>query len=156
VITFGSGTCAWRNAICILPFSVSNADSNLCCAVDVYFQNWAQVLLVKVWFLFLINSYFSKILSFGPTLPGWVVDGESVDFFGNVEVMTHWRLAPRGGLSTLVIVVDEASFSLVGPGTEMVLGLLVCSWNSYDDTSVTGGDKSCLGLFSFGTYGVVV
>jgi hypothetical protein len=38
----------------------------------------------------------------------------------------------------------------------MVLGLLVCSWNSSDDTSVTGRDKSCLGLFSFGTCGMVV
>jgi hypothetical protein len=114
------------------------------------------VLLVRVWFLFLINSYFSKILSFGPTLPGWVVDGESVDFFGNAEVMTCWRLAPRGGLSTLVTVVDKTSFSPVGSGTEMVLDLLVCNWNSSGDTSVTGGDKSCLGLFSFETCGVVV
>ena len=84
-------------------------------------------MLVRVWFLFLISSYFSKMLSFGPTLPGWVVDGEYVDFFGNAKVMTHRRLASMGGLSTLVIVVDGASFSPVGPGTEMVLGLLVCN-----------------------------
>jgi hypothetical protein len=115
-----------------------------------------QVLLVRVWFLFLINSYFSKILNFGPTLPGWVVDGEYVDFFGNAEVMTFWRLVLRGGLSTLVTVVDEASFSPVGLGTAIVLGLLVCSWNSSDDTSVTGEDKSFLGLFSFGTCGMVI
>jgi hypothetical protein len=80
-------------------------------SVDVCFQNWAEVLLVRVWFLFLINSYFSKILSFGPALSSWVIDGDSVDFFGNVEVMTLWRLAPRGGLSTLVSVVEGASFS---------------------------------------------
>ena len=96
------------------------------------------------------------MLSFGPTLPGWVVDEEFVDFFGNAEVMICWRLALRGGLSTLVTVVDGTSLSLVGSGDEMVLDLLVCNWNSSDDTSVTGGDKPCLGLFSFGTYGVVV
>ena len=77
---------------------MSNADSSLCCAVDVYFQNWAQVLLVRVWFIFLISSYFSKMLSFGPPLPGWVVDGKSEDFFDNTEVMICWRLALRGGL----------------------------------------------------------
>jgi hypothetical protein len=109
-----------------------------------------------VWYLFLISSYFSKILNLGPTFSGWVVNGESVDFFGNAEVMTFWRPALRGGLSTLVTVVDGASFSPVGPGTEKVLGLLVCSENSSDDTSVTSRDKSCLGLFSFGTCGVVV
>jgi hypothetical protein len=114
------------------------------------------VLLVRVWFLFLINSFFFKILSFGPTLPGWVVDGESVYFFDNADVMTHWRLAPRGGLSTLFTVVDGASFSPVRPGTGMVLGLLVCNLNSSNDTSVTGRDKSYLGLFSFGTCGVAV
>jgi hypothetical protein len=118
VITFGSGTCAWRNSICILPFSVSNADSSLCCTVDVCFQNWAQVPLVRVWFLFLISSYFSKILNFSPTLPGWVVNGESVDFSNTAEVMTLWRLELKGGLSTLVTVVDRASFSPVGPGTD--------------------------------------
>jgi hypothetical protein len=96
------------------------------------------------------------MLSFGPILPGWVVDGVSVDFFSNIEVMICWRLALRGGLSTLVTVVDGTSFSPVGSGAELVLGLLVCSWNSSDDTSVTGDDKSCLGLFSFGTCGVVV
>jgi hypothetical protein len=114
------------------------------------------VLLVRVWFLFLISSYFSKILSFSPTLPGWVVNGESVDFSGTAEVMTLWRLELKGGLSTLVIVVYGASFSPIGPGTGIVLGLLVCSWNSLDDTSVTGGDKSCQGLFSFGTCGMDV
>jgi hypothetical protein len=56
------------------------------------------------------------MLSFGPTLPGWVVDGESVDFFGNTEVMICWRLELRGGLSTLVTVVDGTSFSPVGLG----------------------------------------
>jgi hypothetical protein len=89
---------------------------NLCCVVDVCFQNWAQVLLVKVWFLFFINSYFSKILNFGPTLLGWVVNGESVDFSDNAEVMTLWRLEPKGGLLTLVTVVDGASFSPIGLG----------------------------------------
>jgi hypothetical protein len=43
------------------------------------------------------------------------------------EVMTLWRLELKGGLSTLVIVVDGASFSPFGPGTGIVLGLLVCS-----------------------------
>jgi hypothetical protein len=85
-----------------------------------------------------------------------VVNGESVDVFGIVGVMTLWRLEPKGGIPTLVTVVDRAYFSPVGPGTDEVLGLLVCSWNSSDDTSVTGGDKSCLGLFSFRTYSVVV
>jgi hypothetical protein len=156
MITFGSGTCAWRNAICILPCSESNANSRLSCAVDVCFHNWAQVLLVRVSFLFLIRSYFSKLLSFGPSLPGWVVGGVSVDFFGNTEIMICWRLALRGGLSTLVIVVDGTSFSPVGSRAELVLDLLVCNQNSSDDTLVTGSNKSCLGLFSFGTCGVVV
>jgi hypothetical protein len=56
----------------------------------------------------------------------------------------------------LVNVVGGASFSPVGPETDEVLGLLVCSWNSSEDTSVTGGDKSYFILFSFGTCGVVV
>jgi hypothetical protein len=113
--------------MCILPFSVLNVDSNLCCVVDVCFQNWVQVLLVRVWFLFFISSYFSKILIFGPTLPGWVVNGGSIDFSVTTEVMALWMLKPKGGLSTLVAVVDGASFSLVGSGTATVLGLLVCS-----------------------------
>jgi hypothetical protein len=96
------------------------------------------------------------MLSFGPNLPGWVVDGVSVDFFGNTEVMICWRLALRGDLSTLVTVVDGTSFSPVRSGAELVLDLLVCNWNSSDDTSVTSGDKYCLGLFSFRNYGVVV
>jgi hypothetical protein len=79
-----------------------------------------------------------------------------VDCFGNVGVMTLWRLDLKGGITDLVTVVDGASFSPVGPGTDEVLGLLVCSWNSSEDTSVIGGDKSCLGLFSFGTCGVVI
>jgi hypothetical protein len=85
-----------------------------------------------------------------------VVNGEYVDFFGIVGVMTLWRLELKGGIPTLVTVVDRASFSSVGPRTDEVLGLLVCSWNSSDDTSVTGEEKSCLGLFSFRTYGMVV
>jgi hypothetical protein len=97
-----------------MPFSVSNAYSNLCYAVNVYFQNWAQVLLVRVLFLFLISSYFSKILSFGPTLPGWVVNGESVDFFGIGGVMNLWRLEPKGGTPTLVTVVDGLPFPQSG------------------------------------------
>jgi len=142
--------------MCILPFSLSNGDSSLCCAVDVCFQNWAQVLLVRIWFFFFINSYFSKILSFNPPFPGWVVNGGSVDFSITVEVMALWRLEPKGGIPTLVTVVDGASFSPVGPRVATILGLLVCSWNSSEDTSVTGEDKSCLGIFSFGTYSVVV
>ena len=67
------------------------------------------------------------MLSFGLTLPGWVVDGVSIDFFGNAKVMICWRLALRGGLSTLVTVVDETSFSPVRSGAEMVLDLLVCN-----------------------------
>jgi len=87
--------------------------------------------------------------SFGPSFPSWVVGGVYIDFFGNAKVMICWRLALRGSLSTLVTVVDGTSFSPVGLGAELVLDLLVCSWNSSDDTSVTGGDKSCLGLFNF-------
>jgi hypothetical protein len=56
----------------------------------------------------------------------------------------------------LTTMVGRDYFSPVGPGTVVVLGLLVCNWNSSDDTSVTGGDDSCRGLFSLGTYGVVV
>ena len=67
------------------------------------------------------------MLSFGATLPGWVVNGESVDVFSNVEVMPLWRLEPKGGITDLVAVVDGASFTPVGPGAKMVLDLLV--WN---------------------------
>jgi hypothetical protein len=49
---------------------------------------------------------------------------------GNAGVMTLWRLEPKGGITDLVTVVDGAYFSPVGPGTDEVLGLLVCSWNS--------------------------
>jgi hypothetical protein len=85
-----------------------------------------------------------------------VFNGESVDFFGNAGVMNLWRLKPKGGIPTLVTVVDRASFSSVGPGNATVLGLLVCNWNSSEDTLVTGGDKYFLGLFPFGTCGMVV
>jgi hypothetical protein len=61
------------------------------------------------------------------------------------------------GLITVVVtVVGEASCSTVVPGVETVFGLLVCIWNTSDDTSVIGGDDSCQGLFSLGTCGVVV
>jgi hypothetical protein len=46
------------------------------------------------------------------------VNGESVDFFGNAGVMALWRLEPKGGITDLVTVVDGASFSPVGPGTD--------------------------------------
>jgi hypothetical protein len=96
------------------------------------------------------------MLNLGPTLLGSVFKGESVEFYGNVGVMTLWRLEPKGGMPTLATVVDGASFSPVGPGATTVLGLLVCSWNSSEDTSVIGGDKYFLCLFSFGTCGMVV
>jgi hypothetical protein len=73
-----------------------------------------------------------------------------VDCFGSARVMTLWRLDTKGGITDLVTVVDGASFSPVGPGIDEVLGLLVCSWNSFEDTSVIGGDKSCLNLFFLG------
>jgi hypothetical protein len=50
-----------------------------------------------------------------------------VDFFSNARVITLWRLELKGGIPTLVTVVNEASFSPVGPGAAIVLGLLVCS-----------------------------
>ena len=155
MITFGSGTYAWINAMCILPFSVSNADSSLCCAVDVFFQNWAYVLLVSVWFFFLIKLYFSKILSFDHVLPGWLTGGVSVGFFGNTKVMICLLLVLRSDRSTSVIVVDGIAFSLAVSGAWVVFDLFVCNQNSSDDTSVTEGDVSLLGLFSFGTCGVV-
>ena len=77
-------------------------------------------------------------------------------FFDNAGVMSLYRLKAKGGITDLVTVVGGGSFSPVRPGTNEVLGLLVCSWNSSEDTSVTSGDKSCLGLFSFGTCGVVI
>jgi hypothetical protein len=85
-----------------------------------------------------------------------VSSGESEDLFGTAGVMSLCRLEPKGGMTDLTTVVGGASFSPVGPRTIVVLGLLVCNWNSSDDTSVTGGDDSCRGLFSLGTYGVVV
>ena len=79
-----------------------------------------------------------------------------MDFFGTAGVMSLCRLEPKGGITDLVTVVGMASFSPIGPGIDEVLGLLVCSWNSLKYTSVTGGDKSYLELFSLGTCGVVV
>jgi hypothetical protein len=72
-----------------------------------------------------------------------VSSGESKDFFGTVGVMSLYRLKPKGGMTDLTIVVGGASFSPVGLGTVVVLGLLVCNWNSSDDTSVPGEDNSC-------------
>jgi hypothetical protein len=85
-----------------------------------------------------------------------VSSGESVDFFGTAGVMSLCSLEPKDGMIDLTTVVGGASFSPVGLGTMVVLGLLVCNWNSSNDTSVTGEDDSCRGLFSLGTYGVVV
>ena len=103
----------------------------------------------------MIKSYFSKILSFDPVLPGWLIGGVSVGFFGNIEVMIYLLLMLRSDRSTSIIVVDGNTFSLSGSGDGLVFGLLVCSQNSSNDTSVTGGDRSCLGLFSFKACGVV-
>jgi hypothetical protein len=85
-----------------------------------------------------------------------VSSGEYVDFFGTARVMSLCRLEPEDRMTDLTTVVGGDSFSPVGPGTMVVLGLLVCNWNSLDDTSMTGGDDSCQGLFSLGTCGVVV
>ena len=96
------------------------------------------------------------MFSFGPVLPGWLIDGVSVGFFGNTVVIIYMFLVLRSNSSTSVTVVDGISFSPAATGNGLVFGLLVCSQNSSNDTSVTGGDRSCLGLFSFGAYGVVV
>jgi hypothetical protein len=56
----------------------------------------------------------------------------------------------------LTTMVGEIYFCTVGPGIEIVLGLLVCNWNSSDDTSMMGGDESCRGVFSLGIYGMVI
>jgi hypothetical protein len=85
-----------------------------------------------------------------------VSSGESEDFFGTVGVMSLCRLEPKGGMTNLTAMVGRASFSPVGPGTVVVLGLLVCNWNSSDDTSVIGRDDSYRDLFSLGTCGMVV
>jgi hypothetical protein len=95
------------------------------------------------------------MLSFGPVLPGWLISGVSVVFFGNTVVIICLLLVLRRDRSTSVIVVDGISFSPAGSGAGLVFCLLVCSQNSSNDTSVIGGDKSCLGLFSFRACGVV-
>ena len=78
-----------------------------------------------------------------------------MDLFGTAGVISLCWLEPKGGIIDLVIVVGGVPDSPVGPGTVVVLGLSVCNWNSSDDTSVTGGDDSCRGLFSSLTCGVV-
>jgi hypothetical protein len=95
------------------------------------------------------------MLNLGPVLPGWLIGGVSVVFFGNTVVIICLFLVMRSDRSTSVTVVDGISFSPVGSGVGLVFGLLVCSQNSSNDTSVTGGDISCLGHFSFGSRGVV-
>jgi hypothetical protein len=70
--------------------------------------------------------------------------------------MSLERIEPKGGMTDLVTVVGGVSFSSVRPGTETVLGLFVCNWNSSDDSSLTGGDKSYRGLFSLGICGMVI
>ena len=96
------------------------------------------------------------MLNFGPVLPGWFISGVSVVFFGNIVVIICLLLVLRTDRSTSVTVVDGISFSLDGSIAGLAFGLLVCSQNSSDDTSVIGGNISCLGLFSFGACGVVV
>jgi hypothetical protein len=96
------------------------------------------------------------MLSFGPVLPGWLIGGVSRVFFGNTMVIIFLLLVLRSDRSTSVTVVDGIFFSPAGLGVGLVFGLLVCSRNSSNDTSVIGGDRSCLGLFSFGACGVVV
>jgi hypothetical protein len=96
------------------------------------------------------------MLSFGPVLPGWLIGGVSVVFFGNTVVIICLLLVLRSDRSTSVTIVDGISFSPARSGAGLVFGLLVCTQNSSYDTSVTGGDRSCLGLFSFGACGVVV
>ena len=78
-----------------------------------------------------------------------------MDFFGIVVVIALCWLELKGGMTGLtpvvVTVVVGTSCSTVAPGVETVFGLLVCIWNFSYDTSVTGGDVSCRGLFSLGT-----
>ena len=77
-----------------------------------------------------------------------------MDFLGIAVVIALCWLEPKCGMTGLthvvVTVVGETSCSIV-VGVATVLGLLVCIWNSSDDTSVTGRDDSCRGLFSLGT-----
>ena len=91
----------------------------------------------------------------GPVLLGGVSRGESVDFFGIAIVIALIWLEPKGRVTSLTpvvaTVVGGTYFSNVAPSVETVFGLLVCILNSSDDTSVTGGDDSCWGLFSLGT-----
>jgi hypothetical protein len=96
------------------------------------------------------------MLSFGLVLPGWLIGGVSVVLFGNTLVIIYLFLVLRRDRSTSVTIVDGISFSLARSGARLVFGLLVCSQNSSNDTSMTGGDRSCLGLFSFRACGVVV
>jgi hypothetical protein len=96
------------------------------------------------------------MLSFGPVLPGWLIGGVSVVFFGNTVVIICFLLVLRSDRSTSFTVVDGISFSPTESGVGLVFGLLVCSRNSSNDTSVTVGDRSYLDLFSFGACGVVV
>jgi hypothetical protein len=92
------------------------------------------------------------MLIFGPVLSGWLIG----TVFGNTVVIICLPLVLRSDQSTSVTVVDGIPFSPDGSGARLVFGLLVCSRNSSNDTSMTGGDKSYLGLFSFGAYDVVV
>jgi hypothetical protein len=87
----------------------------------------------------------------------WLVDWWSIcSLLGNTVVIIFFLLVLRSDRSTSVTIVDGISFSPTGSGAGLVFGLLVCSQNSSNDTSVIGGDRSCLGLFSFIACGVVV
>jgi hypothetical protein len=96
------------------------------------------------------------MFNFGLVLTGWLIGGVSVVLFGHIVVIIFLLLVLRSDRSTSVTVVDGISFSPDRSRAGLVFGLLVCSQNSSNDTSVTGGDISFLGLFSFGACGVVV
>ena len=84
------------------------------------------MLLVRVWFYFLINSYFSKMPNLGPVLLGCVSRGESVDFIVVVIALCWPELKGRvtGLTPVVVIVVAGNSCSTVAPGIETFFGFL--------------------------------
>jgi hypothetical protein len=79
-----------------------------------------------------------------------------VGFLGTTKDMIFLLLVLRRDRSSFIVAVDWISFSPAVSGVRMVFGLLVCNWKYSAETLVMEGEVSFLGLFSLGTYGIVV
>jgi hypothetical protein len=85
-----------------------------------------------------------------------MTSGVFMGFLGKTVDMICLLLVLRSDRSSFIVAVDWISFSPVVASVRLVFGLLVCNWKSSAETSVMEGEVSFLGIFSLGTYGVVV